>query len=76
MSFCCKLPIDFLNQSNIWFNIHQKLSDKTLDDLSEEKFSNFYDFMLEYFPQQCKQYFYSEGFKLSITAWIFGLIIK
>lgn len=45
-----------------------ELSKLALDDLSAEKFSNFYDFMLEYFPQQCKHYFQSEELKMSITA--------
>ena len=62
-----------INDGRLFFYSFQhnptlELSKLSLDDLSEEKFSNFYDFMLEYFPQQCKQYFYSEGFKLSITA--------
>ena len=45
-----------------------ELSKLSLNDLSEEKFNNFYDFMLEYFPQECKQYFQSEELKQSITA--------
>ena len=45
-----------------------ELSKLSLNDLSEEIFNNFYDFMLVYFPQECKQYFQSVELKQSITA--------
>jgi hypothetical protein len=45
-----------------------ELSKLSINDLSEEVYSNFYDFMLAYFPQQCKHYFQSEELRLGITA--------
>ena len=45
-----------------------ELSKLGLDDLSDEKFDSFYEFLVEYFPKQCKQYFQSEDFKLSMMA--------
>ena len=45
-----------------------ELAKLSLDDFSEEKFFNFYDFLMEYFQTNYLHYFSSETFKQSLTA--------
>ena len=58
------------NDGKLFFYSFQNLeiSKLILNDLTEEKFANFFDFLNEYFPIQYKDYFMSEAYRTSITS--------